>query len=338
MTLIYVGELVLQSREDTQNLYDIPTATSKRGITDEAYVRYLNYAQESIERQITAKYPNIMFNTAEIAITEGVNKYSLPDNVYLGLRIGLVQYSRDGKEENFVTLYQKPDLENDTSSGTPYAWHREGPFERDSVQIVVEPIPTGVISGAKLRVRYQRAIDRLSLRIGQITSVTVAGGLITAITLNNSTALTDQLNAAALNRKPLCIVSPEGIPVAYNLIYTGYNSLSGVVTLATPYKSPILSTRAPQNNDYITLGEYATTHCTLPQSAQSYLIEYCNRRIKKREASKADWRAIDQEVAQIAFEISNAYAMSDSTTPKPIALTGWAKNMLTIDGVFRRGL
>lgn len=165
----YVGDIIDDVRSDTQLSNDRVTSTSARGIKDADILRYLNYAQFSLERQITSLYPQ-MFNDSEtFPVIGGTTKYIISGNLYLNLSVKKVEYSFDGQLQNFVEIFQQTDLDvnNFPTSGDPYSWV----LDNEAIELVPPPQQTR----GSIRVTYQRTLDRMDVRRGQISNITVSG-------------------------------------------------------------------------------------------------------------------------------------------------------------------
>lgn len=314
----YVGELVGDVRRDTQNAADIPTAVSQRGVQTKDIVRYLNYAQYSLERQITSLYPFVFQASVTLNIVGGQALQPYVDNTYLGVRIKKVEYSYDGAERNYIQLIKQENEDVSYVLGRPQYW------SRNNYGIELQPVPS--VSQGGLRITYQRTLDSMAIRAGQITAVTVAAGNVTAITVNTATDEPELFTDGLTNTTPLCISTSAGLPRAYNIPFSQFNQGTGVITI-TP--APVLSTTTPPVvGDWVTVGQYTTTHSKLPYSAAEYLVEFASRKLKIRESSPTDWQALDMLAQRIAKEIAEAYAIKDSTARQEIPISGFGANMM----------
>lgn len=323
----YVGDLVDSIRRDTQNAADVPTATTQRGIQTQDIVRYLNYAQHSLERIITSLYPFVFTGTQTFPL-DSTNLYDITDNVYLDLRVKKVEYSRTGLEKDYQELAYRNDLERFYSPyGYPQEWMRV-----NGGAISLNPVPASSTSG-NIRVTYQRALDSMGVRVGQITSVTLTSNILQTLTINTATDDTAPiLEAANTAQTPLCITSAKGVPILYNQYFSAYDIATGVFTLTPLTISPVRSTRPPTIGDYITIGSFTTTHSQLPYLTEAYLVEWASRKLKMRVTSPQDWKALELSANRLAGEIVEAYKVGDSTAVKTIPLSSYSRSMLTIPG------
>lgn len=325
----YTGVLVSASRRDTQNAADIPTSTSRRGIENKDFVRALNYAQQNLERIATAEYPFVFQVKETTNLSAGQRVIPVIGNIYLDLRIKDVEYSSSGREEDYRRLPYRSNIESSYLASFPSEWYRE------NSDICLNP-PVSV-SGGKARVTYQRTLDSMALRAGQITAITLNGfNNITALTVNAATDEEQALTDGVTEEPYVCISNKDGIVKAYNIPYMEYNTGTGQLMLSAP-ASIVDASSPPAVGDYVTVGLWTTTHSKLPFSSEQYLIEYCNRKIKIRESKPSDWQALDMIAQRLAKEIAEAYAIGDSTTVKPIPITDFGLSMLTAISTSRIG-
>lgn len=316
----YVGLLIEDSRRDTQNAADIPATNQQRGIQDKDFVRGLNYAQRALERKITSLYPFVFQTTQTTTLTANQSTVDITGNLYLNLRIEKVQFSRTGLDTDYVNLTYKQTTEPVLTPGIPIEWYRS-----NGDVVLSPPVAT---AGGKVQITYQRTLDSMALRAGQITAITINGSnQVTAITLNTSTDLSDDLTAAASTDPFLCINDRFGNVKVYNIIFSAYDTGTGVVTL-TP-TSVLDPTNLPAVGDFVTIGQNTTTHSKLPLDCEQFLIEFCNRKVKIRESKPGDWQALDMIAQRLAKEIADAYKQTDTSTVKPIVLTDFGLGMMT---------
>lgn len=310
----YVGDILDDVRGDTQLANDRVTSTSARGIRDSDILRYLNYAQFSLERQITSLYPQMFYDSEVFPVIGGTTRYTLSGNLYLNLSVRKVEYSFDAQEKNFVEIFQQADLDvnNYPTSGDPYSWI----FKNEGVELVPPPRNTR----GSIRVTYQRTLDRMDFRRGSLSAVTNTSTNITAFTIDTAsvTSVASHQNLAALQSAQfLCISSNIGIVKAYNIPISNYNSGTGVCTISS---TPFIT--APAINDFVTVGQYTTTHSKLPVTTEEYLVDFAARRLKIRQTTPEDTNKLDGLCSLMAKEIVNAYKQSKAKAVQSIPLIG----------------
>jgi hypothetical protein len=319
MQLPYIGTLIADVREDTQNVESV-AINDIRGISDRVFLRQFRYALDSIERKITSLYPFISQVTEEINVVANQTLYTLSRPIYLNLRITTVEYSHDGTPERYVPLYTSNSLDPDKRGDYPVSWSR---IVGDNFGLRLHPTPA--VTRGRIRVVYQQSLDTPDLRRGRITAIGTAALNTTTLTIDPTSILAADATDLTARQKftRICVSNIDGTVTAYNLAYTAF--AANVITL-----TPVLTSTIPTLaiGQFITFGEWTTTHPKLPRSVESYLMEYVGRRIKKKESSPEDWQAIDIECERIAKEIVQAYKMADSTTVKPIPLAEGVFDMI----------
>ena len=304
----YTGELVSDSRRDTNN----SDYTDVSGIPTKDFVRFLNYAQSRIFSLILNEHPNTYSFEKEISIIAGQQDYSIPDNVHLGERISLVEYSLTGLSQDYHRLPEQGILMKRN-----YPNDRPASYLRRNGLISLQPPPTS--SQGKIRVTYERGMDSLDIRRGKISASTVSGGgVLSALTLDTSSVLSiDQNDLIAAEY--LCVNDRNGNPLAYNIPVNGYNTGTGVVTLVgTP---TLQSGESVPVGAYVTIGKYTTTHSKLNNICERYLIEYCNQVIFSKDAATASKASsLARRLLDIEAEIIASYQVPDKDA-KEIQIT-----------------
>lgn len=322
----YCGDIVTDIRADTHNAADIPTSTSQRGIATKDFIRWLNYAQHELEQKISTLYPTIASATQEFSLSSTSNSYTITDNLFFDLRIKKVEYSKSGLVQDYVELYQKSDLErNNYPSEVPYAWIKY------NNTVTLEPPPS--VSSGKIRVTFQRTLDNVALRAGRIISINTSSSLLQTLNLDMTDDLIDELNAGEGSKIPFCISSPTGEVLAYNVYYVLYDEGAGGFNLTLPYQAtPLSGKRLPAIGDFVTCGEYTTTHSKLPYVVESYLTEFVGRKAKRREVSLEEVQMFDAATERAARTVMQAYEVDASTAVKPIPWSSYGLNMMRIPG------
>lgn len=297
-------------------------ADSRNGDTDSIpdadFIRYNQYAQDRLVSLITLAHNWVFVKTKDINIVGGTDTYDINDNVAFGTRIIQVRYSFDGQEKNFRRLTPTPNrYDRLTTPGRPVYYRRV----HGAVQI--EPTPS--VTEGVLRVEYERRLDTLDIKRCKIsgtpsgTSIGVqdafAGGVL-------SVELQTPWLSAAKTHDGYCSVSNfDGVP----LLYAGRvaSNTDSLLTLAANVSTYLISpyTLADLSGMYVTAGKYSTTHSKLPDEAESYLIEYVNRRVLARD-SGSDEVVIDDILKEIEAAIVLSFKMPDKEV-KSIPVSDW---------------
>lgn len=289
----YVGDILTDIRRDTRN-EDTPTSDTQVGISTEDFLRYVNFAQEKCQAiAISAK--STKFNeTKEISLVAGTILYEIPDNVYLDEHILNVEVSVTGLARDFYEIKEKSLSKRDDNLGIPSFYIRRG----NSVLLC----PISNSNSIKARVTYDRAVDRLDIRRGQILSSLTSNGYLAALTLDTDSDDEDALS----NAQYLCINDAFGNVTMYNIPITGYNTTTGVVSIKDTSFLYQDGETADQGS-YITVGKYSTTHSKLNSLCERYLAEYTAYKIFGRDSS-SDATQMREDMKETLKEISVSYA------------------------------
>lgn len=262
----YVGDLITGQRFDTQNEDTDAISTSN-------ILRYNQYAQDRLFGRITNGFSWLFEETTVIPLVSGQSDYEISDNLAFGTRITNVEYSQD--QSHWYPIQVTEDRYRTLSySGRPRRWKRR------HGTIVVEPTPDS--TQGYLRVTYERAMDRLALRIGQVDG-TPSG---TDIALDN---IDTDLTAFLTGNSYICISDINGLPVLYNGVISSFSSPT--ITLAANVDTYLVDgfTLASLDNCFVTSGKYTTTHSKFPNEARGFFDEYVNRKLNNIEdASQYD--------------------------------------------------
>ncbi len=294
----YIGDLLDAVRRDSHNVTWSEGDAGRRGTTQRDLVRFANWAQQRAQGRISKKH-NFYFEVAprEIDVVAGTEAYSVDDNVYLGSRYRKVEYSRNGGDRDYQRLRPYNPYVTFNASGIPNYYTRRGQ------SIVLLPPPSA--SGGKLRVTYERTLDHLALRAGQIQGVTLSSGQITALSIDVDTDGDDvvELDTAQF----VCICNAYGEVQMYNVPITSYDSATGIVTLSA-YTYADGETAAV--GDYVTVGKWTTTHSSLVDDFERYISEYVSRRLHAK-ASSADYFDVGKEFEDMESELIDSLIIPD---------------------------
>lgn len=296
----YVGELITEVRRDTDNTdFTVDgTGALTSGISTEDFLRYMNFGLMRLQGLIIQQNSSLFRRSQDFNVTAGQQQYTITDNVFLKESLIDVQYSPTGLEQDFREIREV---------GESYRWSSTSSFIhsyfRRSGSLHVSPVPA--TTQGKLRVLYYRALDRLDIRRGQLTAVTVAGGIITANTLTANTGTDDSGKLFGMTDQYICLCTKDGVSKTYNIPFTVYNPGSGLFThpaftLGTGETAAI--------GDYITAGKYTTTHLSELDSPniERYLQLYTMVKIFRRDSSNDSGEAA-RELAAVEEEILQSY-------------------------------
>lgn len=293
-----LASLILDARERTKNLdveIDSTTGRVKQGISDDVFIRYFNNAKDHLQSAILNLNPDSFVEFEEKNLQTGVEEYTISGNVFANGKIINVECSYDGETRNYFKLEKKLYLDRDTSEGYPEFYIRR------ANKLLVNPIPKTSIG--KLRISYYKAIDNADIKRAQVNG-TPSGATITIDTPSALESL--KLSQAEL----LCICKNDGTPLLYNGRIASFSSPT--ITLEANVSTYLLDgvTLADLDNQNITLLPYSTTHYTLPDFCERYLVTYCQKRILTTDESNTSIEE-DSELLKIEQDILQAYAEED---------------------------
>jgi len=148
---------------------------SDSGLSDEEYIQFLNDAQDDLYSAITKTYRKVFTTSSKFDSVANQEEYDVPTDIF---QTGIVtlEYAYTGLEKDFYPLERRELIEQTSIHGVPVAYMVRGS------KIIVNPYPQTAITNA-FRVRYNKALPRLDKRRSTVKAVTVAAGVITALTL-----------------------------------------------------------------------------------------------------------------------------------------------------------
>lgn len=279
----YIGDIIAGQRFDTRN-------GDTSAISNSVIVRYNNYAQNRLYGRITNGFAWLFEETITASIVADQAEYDVNDNLAFGTRITNVEYRQDSTAKWYPLAYSEDRYRNPGHSGRPRKWWRR------HGTVLIHPVPS--TAQGQLRITYERALDKLALRVAQVNG-TPSG---TDIAVDNEDSdLTANLAANAY----VCISDAFGAPMLYNGIVSSFSSPTLTLTanvsdyLQTGYSLSDL------DNGYITVGKYSTTHSKLPNEAEGYFNEWVSRKLNNIDSS-------EQEIASDSglIEIENTIVAS----------------------------
>jgi hypothetical protein len=247
-------------------------------IADEEFIQKANDAQDRLQ--------SIISNTKETGKTFVVEKivqavanqdgYSINDRIFFSKSIEDIQFSCDGTLANYRPLKKLLMVNRMTDSGdwpTGY-YRRRGMFF---------PVPILNTSAGKFRVLYERSLDDLDKRRAKVSVVTgLTSTTFTSITLTDTDEVSSPVNLTNIDY--ICICDADGNVKAYNIPVASFNTSSKVLTPRAGFTFAS-DGELIEVDDYVTFHKYTTTHSTLSDECESYLIEYMVEAIKHRDSS-----------------------------------------------------
>lgn len=292
--------LITHIRAVTEN----ETENSTTDISDEEILQYVSEAQDRIQAKILEQHPRVFIKEKTIAGVASQEEYSLPSDCYLAGRVLCVEYTDNAAAASPVYYKLKPGTERSRQShltGVPTTYIRRDKMNDTGGSFLASPAPSS--SSGQFRVTYVQKMDRMDIRRGIISAVTLTGSAITALTLDTSgsppidTEIVD-------NHDYLCVVDAVGTVKMRNVRFDSINTTTGVVTVNSGFTYESGETAAIGN--YVVAGENASTHSKLPDSLERYLIAAAALKIFKRDSS-GDSAEQTAELVAMEKEIVDSY-------------------------------
>ena len=278
----------------------VSSYTASSGVPHSLALQAINDAQDHLQAVMTSIDSGLFIRHKEISVVADQETYSLPNNLFINNKIVSVEYSGTGREEDYEPLIPKTFAERTTQrDSAPQFYIRSGNT------IYLNPVPSSA-GNATIRVTYYYELDDLDTRRGgAITARTLAAGQLTALTIDASGLSAPNKDAIELaDADYISIVSRLGVVQMAQIPITGFNSTTGVFTLAA-HTYDTGETAAV--GDYVVIGRHATTHSALPDNCERYLVTYTQKRLLQK-ASSTDSLEEDAELLKIENDIITSMA------------------------------
>lgn len=295
----YIGDILDAVRRDTHNVDWAQGGAGRKGTIQEDLVRYANWAQQRAQGVVARKH-NYYFEVApkEISIVADQDTYTVPDNVYLGSRIQKVEYSRSGLARDYNRLRPfNPHSDYPRIGSHPCFYRRRG----SSITLT----PTPAQSQGSIRVHYERALDLLALRAGQVQGRTLTSTQLTALSIDTTSDGDDVIPLSTAQY--ICINDQYGNVKMYNIPITSYDDSTGIVTLDA---FTFAEGESVAVGDYVTVGKYTTTHSDLVDDFERYISEYVSERLLHKDSS-VDAFEVSQMFQNMEEEIVSSLSLPD---------------------------
>lgn len=285
--------LINEARSETDNTI----FTDDTGIQDPQFIRWANSAQTRILSLIQQQHPDYFQRENIITVVAGTEGYDLPAKTFLNTRVQMVEYSVSGQAVDY-RLLKKGSLKERVSGtqGNPAF------YIRFSDQILLQPIPQG--SGT-LRVVTQLALPRIDIRRATVLSSTLTTDTITNLTLDTGVNIDD---TEIRDEGYICIVDKDGAILMEGIPVDDVNTTTGIVSVTAGFL--FQSGESIPAGSYVVLGNYSSTHSSLPDVAERYLVETMIWKSEKRDANQIS-QEMNQELKEIEADILASYAEAD---------------------------
>ena len=288
--------LISMTRKITGNeRYDADT-----GIPQDVMVQYYNFAQDFLAKQVVNLKTKFFKKTSIVPIVPGQAIYPWPKDCYIQA-LETLQWTDAQRGVYYQTVIKSYTKEKVTTQlGYPFAYI---PCS-DGIELN-PPINTGL-----LYLTYEKTLPRLQKRAGKITTATVVGGNLTAL----SVAIDEMYDEKEINSDYfLCIVDKKGNIKARDIEYDSVTA--GVFTLS-PFALP--DGESVSVGDFILVGKNTCNIPQWPDICESFLMNFVEYRVRYGDASR--WSEEAKSSMQAEFEtISTSFALlSEDITEVPI--------------------
>jgi hypothetical protein len=293
----YIKYLIDDVRDSTENT----DVSDTIGIKDGEFLRFLNDAQHRLQNLIVQQHPSVFLTEYTTPIVANQEAYSLPNKAYMGNKVTQVEYSYNTSGIQYYyplrpgSLFERSSGNSFSGIGSP------SKYIRKAGQILLVPYPSS--SNGNLRITYTHKIPKLDLRRGSVASVTLTSNAISALSLNVSSDSVDSTELDKYTR--ISIVDEEGNVEMSNIKVTGVNASTGVVTIDPAFTFD--SGETISVGSYILAGNYSSTHSSLDEFSERYLIAYASLKILQRDSNVTDLQSQQVILAKMEQEIVDAY-------------------------------
>lgn len=285
-----VEQLISIARELSQNQnYD-----ANSGISQKAFVQYLKNGHSTMVRNFINAKSKVLLKQSTSNVVAGQEEYDYPSDIWLQ-KIDTLEWSSNGSNDDWIVLEKVVTKERLTSQGSGYPF---GYITNESGVVLSPALDSGV-----LRFNYIRKPNSPEKRSGKISAVTLAGGALTALTVDVSEASFD---ASYIGQDYfLCIVDPKtGAQKMKDVSYDSVDSSTGVFTLSShTYESG----ETAAVGDYITIGKHTANSPEFGDEVEDFLIQYMVYSAKFGDASKWTNEA-KKQMNQLLGEIIESYS------------------------------
>lgn len=285
-----VEQLISIARELSQNQnYD-----ANSGVSQNVFVQYLKSGQATMLRNFVLAKSKALLNSSITAVVNGQAEYSYPTDIYLQ-NIDTLEWSSNQVE---WTPVEKCITKERVSANSSFPF---GYIPTEDGIILSPPLSSGY-----LRFNYIRQAKTPEKRAGIISAVTLAGGQITALTVNVSESSFD---GSYINQDYyLSVVDKYGAVKMANVPYTSVNTGTGAFTLSA---YTYAAGESAAVGDYIIIGQNVTNKPEFKEMTEDYLIQYMVYSAKFGDASKWSDEA-NKHMIRLLGEVIEAYAQPDA--------------------------
>ncbi len=273
------------------------------GIQDKFFLVALNKAHRTIQRYLVTEMAEPFAAYKDYSVVASQLAYNLPADIFATNLVYDVRYSATGLERDFSDPLEKMHYREYGENGAPYKWMVDGNV------LYLDQAPASATG--TIRIRYERALNKLDVRRGQVSDV---GGVITLTTLEVDTTTDDDHESVLSTAEYLSTVDNFGTVTCRNIQVNGYNTSTGVFTVVPKdYETG----EAISAGNWVLLGNSSSTHFQLPDCFEDYYIDFVKNEVY--ELLSEDEQSISNpKLDRILAKCAEIYAQLPSgRTPIP---------------------
>ena len=241
--------LILEARSNTSN-----KSTAK--ISQQDMVNHFNRAQDEIQNIAMSvdSAARILSEPYVFNMVQNQESYDLPSDIYSPNAISSVRISQGSGQ--FFPIEKITEKERQRGYG----------YSIIANKIYISPIPKWT-AGDQIEITYQKKLRKLGIRSGVISGYVSNTGVIT-LSAGYSTDIGTYDDF-------FCIVDSTGAIINADLPIVNFNA--GALTTTQGLTIA--------NGNYVVMGKNSSTHSTLSDFCERYLLSYVERKIQSMESS-----------------------------------------------------
>jgi len=299
----FIDSIIDEVREATEN----EDFNSNLGLSEEEFIRFINEAIARLHGKIVDQHTSVFLDEEIIAMTYDTQTYNVPRKTFNKNSIAQVEYSHTSQTDDYYPL-KATNIRNrkPSSNGSPEFYIRR------AREILLVPTPDS--SAGSIRVTYVKKPKRLDKRRGIVRVVTTAASAITNLEISYVNGATVD-GAELAKRTRMTVVDKYGTIKMDNLLLSSIGSSDLYdATLAIDSSFLYSASESIAAGDYITSGEYTTTHLDendFDQYLEDYLREFARFRTLQRDSSSDSQDALNTLSAMEDQIVSNFKDLSD---------------------------
>ena len=319
-------------------------ANSSTDISDDEILQYLNEAQYRIQAKILETHPETFETEYIMTVIQDQEEYYMPENAVDGSKIISIEYSANASSTRPVFWRLKPTSSKYRAShisSIPVAYWRRHKSGYPQGGFMITPPGTG--TNGILRVVYPQKLNKLDIRRGVISSVSLntATGVINNITIDpngnppidftefataNYFCIVDKNGVMQMRNIPFAVdgatsISPTGVITVDPTFVYNYQQLTAGVQTAMPAGTDMVIETAAVGN-YVVSGKNTTTHSQLPEDIERYLIQFAAYKIFKHDSS-LDIQPQQAELGKLEEEIIKSFQQIDEDGNEILVVEEW---------------